>query len=198
MARPDVLIESETILGIPPTLKLRQAAIVCSIDLFDAVWLVRGHEIDVAATGRKRCNSREQFACPGHTDGILPGLTPARVDVHDKMSSAVRISRRLRRHAAHGAADVGNEDLALWARQTRHCVGNCADRTIRQFDEIIRLPIVAGSGCEKRIECRLPAHEGSSDRSTDHPRRRHCRRCCGRHREPQWQDHARSQTAPLE
>jgi hypothetical protein len=81
------------------------------------------------------------------------------VDIHDEMSSAVRISCSIRRHAAHSATDVGNEDLALRARQTRHCAGDCADRGIRQFGEIMRLPIVAGSGCEKRIERRLPAHE---------------------------------------
>src|SRR6516162_3263429 len=160
MAGPDVLIEPETVLGIPATLELRQTAIVWPIDLFNAIRLVRGHEIDVAAAGRKRCGSREQLACPGHTGTILPGLTPARVDVHDKMSSAVRIGCSIGRHTAHNASDVGNEDLALWARQTRHCVGDCADRTIRQFGEIMRLPIVAGAGCEKRIECRLPAHKG--------------------------------------
>jgi hypothetical protein len=37
MAWPDVLIEPETILGIPAALELGQAAIVCPIDLFDAV-----------------------------------------------------------------------------------------------------------------------------------------------------------------
>jgi len=155
MARPDILIEPEAILGIPATLELRQAAVVCSIDLFDAVWLVCGHEIDVSATGRERCGSREQLARPGHTDGILPGLTPACVDVHDKMSSAVRIRCSIHRHAAHGAANVGNEDLALGAGQTRHCVGDCADRAIREFGEIMGLPVVASSGCLPRPPSRL-------------------------------------------
>ena len=40
MAGPDVLIEPETVLGIPATLELRQAAIVCPVDLFDAVKII--------------------------------------------------------------------------------------------------------------------------------------------------------------
>jgi len=64
MAGPDVLIEPETVLGIPATLELRQAAIVCPVDLFDAVKIIE-RTASLRRKGWPALQGRDLSSLPG-------------------------------------------------------------------------------------------------------------------------------------
>src|SRR5690348_16712922 len=109
----NVLIEPEEVVRIVALFHFRKAVIVRPIGLFDARALVAWHEVDVSAArgeGRRRL---EKIARPSHGGVVLRLIAPARVHVHDEMRSPQRIGGGVERYATHGAAKMGDEDLAF-------------------------------------------------------------------------------------
>ena len=80
--------------------------------------------------------------------------------VHDEVRIALRIGCRVRLNAAHRAADMGDENLALRRGQGADCAEQLVYGLVRQVPEVVALPVVARARLQERIERGLPAGEG--------------------------------------
>ena len=90
---------------------------------------------------------------------VVAGLAPARVHVDHELDVAVRIGGLAGRHPVDGAAEVADERFALAARQAQDRVADDALDVAVQGLEVVRLPVVARTGREQRIERGLPGCE---------------------------------------
>src|ERR1700739_1642453 len=82
------------------------------------------------------------------------------MDVHGKLRIAVGIGRCVDSYAAGGAAKLTHENLALAGRQVRRLVYERVEEPVAELEEIVRLPVIVGTGREQRVERGLPGREG--------------------------------------
>src|ERR1700722_3252013 len=77
--------------------------------------------------------------------------------VHHEMRLPIWPCCCVSRDARHCASNMGDEHFAFWRGQGMHSGKDRVDRSIREADEIVTLPVVTRPGSQKGIECRLPA-----------------------------------------
>src|SRR5262249_13036454 len=125
---------------------------------------------------RGRCGV-EEIARPTNTALVLRSSFPAPVHVHDEPRIAVSVRRGGGRRPRSGAAQGGEEDLALGRRQLAGIFDDGLEQLVVELRKIVRLPVVAGAGGEQRIEGLLPGRiklhsDVLADRSTKLTQRR--------------------------
>src|SRR6185436_15138915 len=82
--RSDVLVHREEILRIVGALDLGEPGVVGAVDDAHAIFLVRGHEVDVGAAGGVGGGRVEEVAGPAVAAGVVLRIVPAPVHVHDE------------------------------------------------------------------------------------------------------------------
>src|SRR6185437_507360 len=96
----------------------------------------------------------EEGPRPADAALILRGIAPAGMNVHEEVRPALRVGGGVRRDAAHRAAEMADEDLALAGRQAADRVDHDRESSVGELDEIVALPVVAGARREQRVEGR--------------------------------------------
>src|ERR1700746_1404290 len=94
-------------------LDFSQSPIVPATFLLDPVAIIVGHEIDVPTARGEGGRGPEQLAGPRHASRVLSLVAPARMRIHDEMRIAIGPCRGFGRDARHGAANMGDGDLAF-------------------------------------------------------------------------------------
>ena len=153
--RRHVDVDAEQVVGVVAPLDRLQAGEIDAIGLRDALALVLGEEVDVAATRAERRRVAVQRTRPVAAGRVVGRALPAPVDVHDAARVAPRVGGFRRRDCRHGAAELGEEDLALGPRRLLGRLDGEVDQSVVHGAEVVRLPVVACAGGEQRIEGRL-------------------------------------------
>ena len=142
-------------LGLDPG----EAVVAGAEGALDPAGLVLGHEVDVDTAGGEPGGPVEELARPGDAVRVLGRVLPAGVHVHEEAGAALGEGGRVRVDPLGGAAELGDEHLAFTGRQPADALGQEVDQAVVDRIEIVRLPVVAGTRREQRVEGLLPAGE---------------------------------------
>ena len=133
-----VLVHAEQVRRVVLRLDPGEALVVRAVGSgAHALGFVGGHEVHVDPSRRETRRRLIERPCPADARAVLRGAIPPRVHVDHEVDVPVRIGRGLGGDAIDGAAEAGDEDLALRGRQAPYGVEQGVDQAVAEFDEVV-------------------------------------------------------------
>lgn len=102
-------------------------------------------KIDIYTARRIGLGCLIKVTGPGGAGLVVMLLSPRGVHIHDDIDVAMRISRRICRHAVGCVAHLGNENLRLFMGKAQAELYEDIDQPFGDLLEIVGLPVIAGA-----------------------------------------------------
>src|SRR5215469_4369028 len=156
----NVLVEMEDVFRIVASFHFQQAGVVWAVGRSDAFAFVGGHEIYIAARGSVGRGRFEECACPLDALIVLLRPLPSAMHVDHDPGIASAVGGGAGGNVVRYSCQQAEEDLAMGRGKFARVFNDRVERSVADFGEVMRLPVIPRSGCQQWVESLLPLGVG--------------------------------------